>query len=287
MILDIIIPIYNKEKQIINYYNKINEELKNIKHNYIFIDNASTDKSFQILKELYKTDESNIKVISLSKTVDKDTLIYAGIKNASHDLICVFDIDLQANTTHISKMYDFLNSHSDYDQVCMCTNIELSKIHKLKINTFNKRFKMNVDLNKTYFRLFRKNMRDAIIEYTNNYKFSKYVFEEIGFNTYYSKFDCKNNIDEFCIKKYLPYVKCPFKHIKNVIYGLLILAFILLMLTIFKVFNISNNVLVIILLLLAALIIKLELFINNYLLKKDRKNIYLIKDKLGFDENVL
>lgn len=287
MILDIIIPIYNKDKQIVNYYNKINEELKNIKHNFIFIDNSSTDKSFQVLKELYKTDETNIKVIGLSKSVDKDTLIYAGIKNASHDLICIFDLDLQANVSHITKMYEFLNSHPLYDQVCMCTNIELSGIHKLKINLFNKKFNMNVDLNKTYFRIFRKNIKDAIIEYTNYYKFSKYVFEDIGFNTYYSKFDCKNNIEEFCINKYLPYVKCPLKHIKNIIYLLLASSLILIILTVFKVLNISNNVLVIIILLLFTLIIRIELFMNNYLIKKDRKNIYLIKDKLGFDENVL
>ena len=92
MILDIIIPIYNKEKQIINYYNKINEELKNIKHNFIFIDNCSTDKSLEILENLYSNDENHIKIISLSKQYDKETSIYAGIKNSKHELSAIWKI---------------------------------------------------------------------------------------------------------------------------------------------------------------------------------------------------
>ena len=43
MTLDIIIPLYNKEKSILNYYNKINDELKNVKHKFIFVDDSSND----------------------------------------------------------------------------------------------------------------------------------------------------------------------------------------------------------------------------------------------------
>ena len=103
MILDIIIPIFNKEKQIINYYNKINEELKNIKHNFIFVDNGSTDKSLEVLENLYSNDETHIKIISLSKQYDKDTSVFAGIKNTKHEAVCIYDTDLQANVTHISS----------------------------------------------------------------------------------------------------------------------------------------------------------------------------------------
>ena len=286
MILDIIIPIYNKEKQIINYYNKINEELKNIKHNFIFIDNCSTDKSLEILENLYSNDENHIKIISLSKQYDKETSIYAGIKNSKHELVCIYDTDLQASISHISKMYEFINENKQYDQICMYSNYELTGIKKLKTKYFNKLFKMNFDINKTFFRIMKRNVVDAIIEYSKYTKFSIYTFEEIGFNTYYSKFESKN-VNNYSLKKLLPYVNCPFKFIKMINYTLLLITFILLVLSIFKLFLINNNILLVILILLLVLNNSLNTFCNNYLLKKDKLTIYGIRKKIGFEENIL
>ena len=67
MILDVIIPIYNKEKSITNIYNKIVDELKDIKYNIIFVDDNSSDKTLTVLKSIQKQDEERIKVICLSK----------------------------------------------------------------------------------------------------------------------------------------------------------------------------------------------------------------------------
>ena len=67
MILDVIVTLDDKEKSILNIYNKLEEELKNIKHNIIFVDNASSDKSLELLKNIQKENESCVKIISLSK----------------------------------------------------------------------------------------------------------------------------------------------------------------------------------------------------------------------------
>ena len=50
MKLDVIIPIYNNEKNIRDFYNELHELLKDTKHTIIFIDNSSTDNSYNILK---------------------------------------------------------------------------------------------------------------------------------------------------------------------------------------------------------------------------------------------
>ena len=80
MTLDIIIPLYNKEKSILNYYNKINDELKNVKHKFIFVDDSSNDKTLDILKEIYSNDDENVKIISLSNNCGKDLSIKAGLE---------------------------------------------------------------------------------------------------------------------------------------------------------------------------------------------------------------
>ncbi len=286
MILDIIIPIFNKEKQIINYYNKINEELKNIKHNFIFVDNGSTDKSLEVLENLYSNDETHIKIISLSKQYDKDTSVFAGIKNTKHEAVCIYDTDLQANVTHISKMYDFISNNKDYDQVCMYSNYEFKGLSKLKTKYFNKLFNLNFDINKSYFRIIKRNVVKSIIEYSKYNSFTIYSFEELGFNTYYSKFDTKN-VNDYSLTKLFPYVKCPFNFIKYINYLFIIITFILLILSILKVFLINNNVLVIIILLLFILENSLNIFYNNYQININKKTFYTIKKQLGFEENIL
>ena len=279
MILDIVIPIYNNEKQILNIYNKINEELKNIRYNIIFVNDGSNDKSIQVITDIYKENESTIKVIDLAKIHGKDYAIYTGILYSTHDLICIYDIDLQANVSHISKMYSFLKEHPLYDQICMCSNNE---INNKKINLYNKIFKTTIDYNKTYFRLFKKNIKKALIDYS---EFN--MFDSIGFNTYYFKFECKNNNDKIKFDDFLLNSNNPFILIK---YGnclLLCLTLILLILSIFNIIKINSNVLLISLLLLIILIIRLQIFFKNYSVKKYQKKIISIREKQGFDENVL
>ena len=93
MKLDVVIPIYNNEKNIKDFYNELHELLKDTKHTIIFIDNSSTDNSYNILKELYKKDDEHIKIISLSKSFNKNSAIFAGLKYAKGDYICISDIN--------------------------------------------------------------------------------------------------------------------------------------------------------------------------------------------------
>ena len=47
MKIDIIVPSYNEEDNVINFYNKVNETLGDIKHNFIFVDDGSKDKTLK------------------------------------------------------------------------------------------------------------------------------------------------------------------------------------------------------------------------------------------------
>ncbi len=286
MTLDIIIPIYNKEKNILNIYNKINDELKNIKHKFIFIDDYSNDKSLEILKNIYSNDEENVKIISLSKTHGKDTSIYVGLKNSKHELVCIYDMELQANVSHISKMTEFIINNSQYDQVCMYSNLQLKGFEKIKNNSINKILDLDFDINKTYYRVMKRNVVDAVIQMSNNYRFSKYIFELIGFNTYYLKFECRNNITNISFKKLYSYSNNPLNIIKYISYLLLSITFALLVISILNIFTVSNNVILLFLFLFNTTILFLTSIICNCK-NKDNKTCYLIREKIGFDENYL
>lgn len=287
MTLDIILPLYNKEKSILNCYNKINDELKNIKHKFIFVDDSSNDKTLDILKEIQAKDDENVQIISLSNNFGKDLTIKAGLDYCKSDLICIFDLDLQANVTHISKMYDFLIEHPNYDSVCMYSNYEETNIFR-KMNTklLNKIFNLNVDINKTNYRMFRKNVKNAILKFSNR-QFSQYLFELIGFNIYYLKFDNKNHLNNLDIKKMIIFSNKPFNFLKYINLSLIVLFIILLLLRITNIIKIGNSTClfgIFLLLILQLCIISFTLcFTNN----KDKDCNYFVRELIGFDDDIL
>ena len=59
--VSIVVPCYNEEENIDNFYNEIKKVVEKIKHRYlyelIFINDGSKDKTLEILRELAKADE--------------------------------------------------------------------------------------------------------------------------------------------------------------------------------------------------------------------------------------
>ena len=283
MTLDIIINVYNLEKTIESIYNKFEEELKNIKYNLIFIDNASTDKSLEILKKIQKNNDLTVKIVSFSKKFDKNTCFFAGLTHSKHDLVCLYDNDNNFQINQISKMYDYISNHHEYDQICIKTNyIESNIFKKIKFNLFSKMYNLNFDYNNSYFRLMKRNVVNAIIEYTKIKPFSLYTFNEIGFNTYYMKTENKNidKIDYKLLKEY--------SNNKNKIYNtisliLLTLSFIYLLTFILELFEINNHIILLFILLTNIF----NLFLHTLFNKPQYKTYYIVKERIGFEENVL
>ena len=285
MIMDIVISVYNKEKTILNYYNKLIEELKDLKYRIIFVDDNSSDKTLEVLKSIQKDDEAKVKIISLSKTQGKDTCIYAGLRHVTHPLACIIDLDLNANVSYVTKMYDYITTHDEYDSVCMYSNYEeKSFLKRTKIKLLNKLYDLNINNNKTYYRIIRKNVIDALHNINKNYPFNNYSFELLGFNTYYMKFD-NNNINNDNLNKYICFTTKPYNLFKSINYALILILFVLFVLSLLKVFTISTNILLLIIILFN--IINLSLLDLSIKLLNKEKTYYLIKEKIGFDENVL
>lgn len=279
MILDVIIPVFNKEKNILNCYNKINEELSNIKHKFIFIDDNSNDKTFEILTSIQSKDEDNVKVIRLSKTFGKDTCVYVGLENSKHNLVCTYDMD-SCTVSSISKMYEYIINHN-VDSVCMQINNEMNVKNKFINLLLTEKF----DNNKTHNRIMKRNIVNSIIEYGKFNTFTRYTYDLIGFDTYYIKYD----------NKYSYYINtCELLNhsnkianiVKYISYILLTISFIYLLFVLFKLVSVSNELLIFFMLILVSIQILLNYLINKYN-KQNNKMIYFIKDKIGFDEDYL
>jgi glycosyltransferase involved in cell wall biosynthesis len=96
MQLSIVIPIHNEEPSILPLYDRLTTVLEKLRKPYeiIFIDDASTDRSFDLLANLVETD-GRLKVIRLRRNFGQTAALAAGFDEAQGTVIISLDGDLQ------------------------------------------------------------------------------------------------------------------------------------------------------------------------------------------------
>jgi len=104
--ISVVVPIYNEEKNIIPFLDRILPTLKKINLHYeiIFVLDPSTDKTREVVIE-QSIINSNIKMIILSRRFGQPAATMAGIKNCSGSVCVVIDVDLQDPPELIEEMY--------------------------------------------------------------------------------------------------------------------------------------------------------------------------------------
>lgn len=110
--ISIIIPVYNEEKNIIPLFEKLKKVI-NQDYEIIFVDDGSTDRSYEILKKIHSENE-NVKCIKFTRNFGKTASLMAGFEMARGNIIVTMDSDLQNDPEDIPKMVEMLD---EYDAV--------------------------------------------------------------------------------------------------------------------------------------------------------------------------
>src|SRR5271169_542066 len=94
--LSVVIPIHNEEPSILPLYDRLTTVLETIQKPYeiIAVDDASTDRSFDLLANLVETD-ARLKVIRLRRNFGQTAALSAGFDEAQGTVIVSLDGDLQ------------------------------------------------------------------------------------------------------------------------------------------------------------------------------------------------
>ena len=94
--LSIVIPVHNEEHSLLPLYDRLSVVMEEMAKPYeiLFVDDASTDRSFELLANLVETD-SHLKVIRLRRNFGQTAALSAGFHEAKGEVIVAMDGDLQ------------------------------------------------------------------------------------------------------------------------------------------------------------------------------------------------
>ncbi len=111
--LSVVVPLLNEQDNIGPLYEQITQTLKD-KYHYeiIFVDDGSSDSSFDILADLQKED-NRMRVISFRKNFGQTAALSAGFTHAKGKIIIAIDADLQNDPADMPDMIDKLNEGFD------------------------------------------------------------------------------------------------------------------------------------------------------------------------------
>ncbi len=105
--LSIVIPIHNEEPAILPLYDRLTTVLEAMNKPYeiLFVDDASTDRSFELLANLVETD-GRLKVIRLRRNFGQTAALSAGFDEAQGDVVISMDGDLQHDPEDIPALLE-------------------------------------------------------------------------------------------------------------------------------------------------------------------------------------
>ena len=117
MDISVIVPLFNEAESLPELTTWIQRVMKenNFSYEIIFINDGSTDNSWDVIEELSKKD-SNIHGIKFRRNYGKSPALYCGFERAQGDVVITMDADLQDSPDEIPTLYRMVKEEG-YDLV--------------------------------------------------------------------------------------------------------------------------------------------------------------------------
>ena len=194
--ISIIVSCYNEEKAIPLFYDeteKIIKDFKNTEFEYIFVNDGSIDNTLNVIKGLRNKDKK-VKYVSFSRNFGKEAAIYAGLEHATGDLVTLMDADLQDPPHLLKDMYKAITDEG-YDAVGTRRvsrkgePIIRSFFARIFYKLINKISKIQMVDGARDYVLMTRPVVDAILSLKEYNRFSKGLFNFVGFKTKWIEFE--------------------------------------------------------------------------------------------------
>lgn len=194
--LTIIVPCFNEEKAIPYFHAeilKVWDQIKGMERELLFIDDGSSDRTLEVIKELQEKDGS-VHFISFSRNFGKEGAIYAGLQNATGDYVAIMDADLQDPPALLPEMLQAV-LEENYD--CVGTR-RVTRKGEPPVRSFFARsfYKLINCISKTKlvdgardYRLMSRQVVQSLLDMPEYNRFSKGLFEWVGYRTKWLEYE--------------------------------------------------------------------------------------------------
>jgi dolichol-phosphate mannosyltransferase len=198
-LLSIIVPVYNEEKNIPLFYEKIQAILNVLSYAWeiVFVNDGSCDKSILELEKISQKD-LRVRVIDFSRNFGKEIAVTAGINNCQGVACIILDADLQHP---IEKIPDFIKKWEAGAEVV----VGVRKKNKgegfvKKIGSYffykmiNRISDMKIVTRATDYRLIDRIVIDAFNQLTEKNRMTRALIDWLGFRREYIYFEANERI---------------------------------------------------------------------------------------------
>ena len=164
--VSVVIPVFNEELVLHEFYPRLKKEAESWGKSYelLFVDDGSTDNSFELICKWKKID-SNIRVVKFTRNFGQQAAVLAGFRESRGNIVVQIDSDLQNPPEEIKRLLGAFT-----DEVDLVVTIPRQRrdsalrilgsrvLHSLAQALFGNRFKLNL----SSFRAMRRSVLEKI-----------------------------------------------------------------------------------------------------------------------------
>lgn len=153
----------------------------------LFVDDGSWDGTWDRIEGLSLAD-SRVRGIRFSRNFGKEAAIWAGLNNLDTDYIGIIDADLQQPPSDALAMCRILDENPAIDCVAAYQEQRYEKgvfgrVKQSFYGIFTRLSGLGAVQNASDFRVFRRNVAQAVLSLPEHFRFSKGIFTWVGFET--------------------------------------------------------------------------------------------------------
>ena len=195
--LSLVVPCYNEDSNIIPFTDAVLSAFQGCGYEYeiIFVNDGSTDDSWEKLTQVYQNQKCLISALSFSRNFGKEAAVYAGISEACGEYVAIIDADLQQNPELVREMVRILDEKDEYDVVAAYQahrneGAVLRFCKKSFYGMINKLSSVPLHPDASDFRTFRRNtVGKQLLSLREVHRFSKGLFSWVGYQTCYIPYE--------------------------------------------------------------------------------------------------
>lgn len=187
--LSIVVCVLNEEESIPLFLERIVPVLKSTVRSYeiIFVNDGSTDSTFDVLQALVQDETNYIRLVNLSRNFGKDVALTAGLDHVTGQAVVPMDVDLQDPPELIVEMVKKWREGADSVVAVRSDRSDDNLVKRKTANIFYRMIggisKIEIPRNAGDFRLIDRRVLKILRQMPERTRFMKGLFAFPGFKT--------------------------------------------------------------------------------------------------------